>query len=79
MFVPRRALVDALVLFGLHSADVHHQRPRVGPHGHVGVIVYVEVSPVSCPRETEQRKAGLRRELVRAADKLPVISQETRA
>lgn len=56
MFVPRRALVDALVLFGLHSADVHHQRPRVGPHGHVRVFVDVEVSPVSCPRETDQHK-----------------------
>lgn len=53
MFVPRRALVDALVLFSLHSAYVHHQRPRVGPHDHVGVIVDVKVSPISCPRETD--------------------------
>lgn len=62
MFVPRRALVDALVLFGLDSADVHHQRPRVGPHGHVRVVVDVEVSPVSCPRETDQQKAKLESE-----------------
>lgn len=52
MFVPRRALVDTLVLFSLHSAYVHHQCPGVGPHDHVGVIVHVEVSPVSCPGET---------------------------
>lgn len=56
MFVPRCALVDALVLFGLHSADVHHQGPGVGLHGHVGVIIDVKVSPVSCPGETEGRK-----------------------
>lgn len=62
MFVPRRALVDALVLFGLHSADVHHQRPRVGPHAHVRVIVDVEVRPVSCPRETDQQKPKLESE-----------------
>lgn len=53
MFVPGGALVHALVLFGLHAADVHHQGPRVGLHGHVGVILNVEVSPVSCPGETE--------------------------
>lgn len=57
VFVPRRALVDALVLFGLHSADVHHQSPGVGPHDHIGVIVDVEVSPVFCPRETDGQKA----------------------
>lgn len=56
MFVPCRALVDALVVLGLHSADVHHQRPGVGLHGHVGVAVDVEVSPVPCPGETERRK-----------------------
>lgn len=55
MFVPRRALVDALVLFSLHSADVHHQGAGVGPHGHVGVLVDVKVRSVSCPRETAQQ------------------------
>lgn len=55
MFVPRGALVDTLILFGLHSADVHLQGPRVGPHGHIGVLIYVKVSPVSCPGETDSQ------------------------
>lgn len=54
MFVPRRALVHALVMFGLRSADVHHQGPRVGPHAHVGVLVDVKVGPISRPGETEE-------------------------
>lgn len=57
VFVPGGALVHALVLFGLHPADVHHKGPRVGLHGHVGVILNVEVSPVSCPGEAEGQKA----------------------
>lgn len=56
MFVPRRALVHALVMFGFGSADVHHQGPRVRPHGHVGVLIDVEVGPVSRPGETEEQK-----------------------
>lgn len=56
MFVPGRALVDALVLLSLHSAYVHHQCPGVGPHDHVGVIVNVKVSPISGPRETDGEK-----------------------
>lgn len=57
MVVPGRALVDALVLFSLHPADVDHQRPRVGLHGHVGVFIDVEVGAVPRPGETEGRKA----------------------
>lgn len=64
MFVPCCALVDTLVMFGLDSADVHHQGPRVGPHGHVGVIIDVKVSPVSRPGETEEQKPDLRRNSV---------------
>lgn len=56
VFVPRRALVHALIMFGLGSADVHHQGPRVGLHGHVGVLVDVKVGPISGPRETEGKK-----------------------
>lgn len=56
MFVPGRALVDALVLFSLHSAYVHHQCPRVGPHDHVGVFVDVKVGPISGPGETDGQK-----------------------
>lgn len=83
MFVPRRALVDALVLFSFHSAYVHHQCPGVGPHDHVGVIVNVKVSPISCPGETDGQKNQRQSEksvvFKRADDKLSEISQETRA
>lgn len=57
MLVPGRALVDALVLFSLHPADVDYQRPRVGLHGHVGVFTDVEVGAVPRPGEAEGRKA----------------------
>lgn len=56
MFVPRRALVHALVLFSLRPADVHHQGPGVGLHGHIGVLIDVKVGPVSSPGETEEQK-----------------------
>ncbi len=56
MFVPCRALVHALVMFGLRSADVHHQGPRGEPHAHVGVLVDVKVGPISRPGETEGKK-----------------------
>lgn len=59
MFVPCCALIDTLVMFGLHSADVHHQGPGVGPHGRVGVFIDVKVSPVSCPGEAEEQKPDL--------------------
>lgn len=55
MFVPCRALVHTLIMLGLHSADVHHQGPRVGPHAHVGVLVDVKVGPISRPGETEEK------------------------
>lgn len=60
MFVPCRALVHALVMLGLRSADVHLHGPRVGHHGHVGVLVDVKVGPISGPRETggENRPAS---------------------
>lgn len=57
MLVPGRALVDALVLLSLHPADVDYQRPRVGLHGHVGVVADIEVGAVPRPGETEGRKA----------------------
>lgn len=83
VFVPRRALVDTLVLFSLHSADVHLQCPGVGPHGHVGVVVDVKVGPISCPRETDSTKKKTESEKccvsVLGDDKLSVISQETPA
>lgn len=59
MVVPGRALVDALVLLGFHTADVYHQGPRVGLHGHVGVIVHIEVGSVPRPRETGGHKADV--------------------
>lgn len=54
MFVPCCALVHALVVLRLLSADVHHQGPRVGPHDHIGVRVNVKVGPVSRPGEAEE-------------------------
>lgn len=51
MFVPGRALVHRFIMVGLLPADVHHQGPRVGLHGHVGVLVDVKVGPILCPRE----------------------------
>lgn len=56
VFVPRCALIHALVVFGLRSADVHHQGAGVRPHGHVGVLVDVKVGPVPRPGEAEQPK-----------------------
>lgn len=56
MFVPRCALVHALVMLGLRSADVHLQGPTVGLQGHVGVFVDVKVGPISGPGETEGEK-----------------------
>lgn len=56
MFVPCRALVHALVMFGLCVADVYHQGARVGLHFHVGVLVDVKVGPISRPGETEEKK-----------------------
>lgn len=52
VFVPRCALVHKLVMLGLRSADVHHQGPGVGLHGHVGVFIDVKVGPISGPGET---------------------------
>lgn len=57
MVVPGCALVDALILFSLHPADVDYQCPRVGFHGHVGVFIDVEVGAIPRPGETEGRKA----------------------
>lgn len=59
MLVPGRALVDALILLRLHTTDVYDQGPGVGLHGHVGVVVHVEVSPVPRPRETGGQNANI--------------------
>lgn len=59
MLVPGRALVDALVLLRFHAADVYYQGPRVGLHGHVGVVVHVEVGPVPRPGETGRQRADI--------------------
>lgn len=57
MFVPCCALINALVMVDLLSADVHHQSPGVGHHAHIGVLVDVKVRPVSRPGETEETES----------------------
>lgn len=53
------ALVHAFIMLRLLSADVHHQGPRVRPHVHVLVLIDIEVSPISCPGETEPKQGKM--------------------